>query len=569
MNKKIEPKPAIFSKSSKTEQKSINLVNSLLDKVEHTHSQINQNDRTPNSDGYIWILEKTGAPIGKIEVQVKTLKQNYKTPSINVKLKLLAYAKKCQLPFYLFAVDYSNNCFFWTKLDSNKANELIDSSLDKKKQSASIQFDSQNVIPESTPFDQWKTDILEHINLIKEAHEIKDTLTSYKEILEKSNASNEPKDKDPHYHYINIFLDELNSLYNREFKVLKNLFIAEFWKFGVCLFGEFSENKLAYSLFSIQTDENCLPIFKYQTDKSVEEFRNENFNWTFYGGKNPILSNPIGYAYERIQLFMNSFLERKLIWSEDYNLINEYLFYINDTYKIMDEPGSPDEIDTILLEPYKKAIEILNTKLVHEQKIASEFPEYKRSLPRALDYIQKLRLDNRLSIIRTIPSKRSLQKIRTHHYETSKYPQNTIHILESYIYCVEESFEVIVNQFFPLLVKDLLPPKKYNTEIVTLSHLIIPGNGDEKDGFYPIILFIGCNDPDRTTFIRIFEENPDTIKLDLINQNVKYHGKDLNLVKRESKRLNLIFGNDEMPLRWGVYQKLQNGFDNYFSDKKI
>jgi hypothetical protein len=565
MNKMVV-KPAGFSKSALSDSTSIAILNELLDR-NNTFPDIQHNDKTPNTDGFIWLHTESDY-VGKIEVQVKTLRPNYKTPSLNANLKLLAYAKVCQLPFFILAVDQTKKLCFWYHLTSKHANELIDKALLNNKKSIAIHFDKDSVLPTISPYTIWKNIANEHLSLLNDSEELKEKLITSQELLNAISANNGTKDENPANIYLNTFLDKLNTLFNNDFSVLKNLFAGEFWKFGITVFGNFSDTQVTYSLFSIQLNENVRDVFYYPSNKSIDEFRNERFNWSSKGGSNPFVSRPKEYAYEKIQDYLNILIDRKILWANDENLINEYLFFISDTFRIANESGSFEEVINIELKPFKKAIESLNDKLIHEQKLALEFPQFERSLPRALDYIQKLRLEGHTTIMRKVPSRPNLLKLRTDFTENSKIPERAIDLIEQYINCLENSYENFIEEFFPLLKKEIRISKNYNTEIITIRTYTIRGNQRDKEKVFPIILFVRANDPQQSTFVRIFEKEPNEIDLNPEKSIVEYKGKKLDLIEWVYPEPNAVFGNDQMPLRWGIYKRLQESFDKYFINKK-
>jgi hypothetical protein len=77
-------RPAPFSNTDAAEGESITVLRSLLDTRRVRHD-IREGDKTPNLDGYIVLIDDTAHPIGKLEVQIKTLPAgatSYRCPSL-------------------------------------------------------------------------------------------------------------------------------------------------------------------------------------------------------------------------------------------------------------------------------------------------------------------------------------------------------------------------------------------------------------------------------------------------------------------------------------------------------
>ena len=324
-----------YTQNASSDMTSITTLKSILD-LKKVIAHLSENDKTPNYDGYLEILDHQGIPIGKIETQVKTHREKYSNPSFSVKLNLLAYARDVvQLPFILIAVDQKNKMAFWKEITPENARIFIDKALGRKSKSNSypIQFEKGNEISQNTPYDSWKEIVENHKKLFRESTEINKQLIISEAERKKLRLKLDfvERDENPNYVQMHIFLDALNNLFSSEFKIIRKLFVSDFWKFGIIIFGEVTESRIAYSLFSIDWNENIRQINKYQESNEFQKFISDYPSVRAYSGKNPILSTPVKYAYEKLWEYLKLMLDRKLLWPNNEYLQQEFLFHLKDT----------------------------------------------------------------------------------------------------------------------------------------------------------------------------------------------------------------------------------------------
>ena len=114
-------------------------------------SHINTQDKIPNHDGILELIDEEGVPIGEIKTQIKTLRPKYKTPSYSVSYSLLAYVRDtAQIPFLLIAIDRRDKKAYWKYLSKEYCEKLINRRLEPKETTA-IQFDLSNEISLNSP----------------------------------------------------------------------------------------------------------------------------------------------------------------------------------------------------------------------------------------------------------------------------------------------------------------------------------------------------------------------------------------------------------------------------------
>lgn len=553
---------ARYTPNTSSDMMSITTLKSILDFTK-VIAHLSENDKTPNYDGYLEILDQKGIPIGKIETQVKTHRKKYSIPSFSVKLNLLVYARDVvQLPFILIAVDQQNKRAFWKEITPENARSFIDKALSKKSKAKSyaIQFEKKHEITLKPPYDRWKEIIENHKKLFRESTETNRQLLISETELKKIKIKLEyvERDENPHYVQMHLFLDSLNNLFNNEFKIIQKLFVSNFWKFGIIIFGEVKENRIAYSLFSINWNENIKQINKYEDSDNFQKFISDYPSVRVYSGKNPILTNPKHYAYEKIWDNLKLMLERKLLWPNNQYLHQEFLFHLKDTNF---KSHSIEELQELNLPHFKEQIDNYLALIPESEiKLMQEFPEMNGNLFRALDYIQNFRIQGKQSINRFSPSKISLQNISTSVMEKGKLPENTEKTLFYYWNTLLNSYEDVLDEFFPITKEELSHIKS--------TYIIIPFI-DTYSSNIPYLSVMKIKNETRNKSRNIFiEMNPANVKLDITKKVIIYNNKKYKFSNYEMERMSISSLVDEMPIRNGVYNLLTKNLKKYFDKFK-
>lgn len=552
---------ARYTQYASSDMKSITTLKSILD-LDKVVAHLSENDKIPNYDGYLEILNSNGIPIGKIETQVKTHRENYSKPSFSVKLNLLAYARDVvQLPFILIAVDQKNKKAFWKEITHENARLFINEALARKPKSNSysIQFDKENEIAENPPYDKWKEIIESHKKLFRETTEINKQLIISEVELKKLKLKLDfiERDVSQNYVQIHIFLDTLNNLFSKEFKIIKKLFVSDFWKFGIVTFGDVTENRITYSLFSIDWNENLRQINTYEGSNDIQNFINDYPSVRAHSGKNPILKTPVKYAYEKLWEYLKFMLDKKLIWPNDQYLQQEFLFHINDTKFGNLKIEEPNTLNLVFI---KEQIDnYLNLIPESEKKLMKDFPEINGNLYRALDYIQNFRILKKKLINRLSPSKISLQNITTSVGEKGKLPEDIKTTLFDYWHALLNSYENVLDEFFPL-VKEELSNNNY-------TYIIIPVINDSTFNI-PYLRVLKFNTKKKLKRNIFIEMNQSNIKLDFKNGVIIYNEKKYKFLNCENEIMSISSLIDDMPIRKGVYHLLNKHLKNYFERLK-
>ncbi|WP_207516088.1 DUF4365 domain-containing protein [Longitalea luteola] len=110
--------------------------------------EVRISDKVPNTDGIIEITNEEQIPIGKLEIQLKTLdKSNLDSPKYQCEKSFIAYCRDSILAVILVVADNQNNCVYWRHIDE----EAIDDARSRLKgETVSITIPIENKITRGT-----------------------------------------------------------------------------------------------------------------------------------------------------------------------------------------------------------------------------------------------------------------------------------------------------------------------------------------------------------------------------------------------------------------------------------
>jgi hypothetical protein len=559
-------KPSKYSTSAVSDSATISTLKGILDN-KRVFAHLSENDKTPNNDGYIELIDEEGYPLGKLEVQIKTLKKGYKLPSYNVNLSLLTYAKSVvQLPFVIIGVDQTNKKAFWMELDFQTASSLIDKALAKRsnQESIAIQFALNNSIPNNSPYERWGTLVNEQKKRLQTFDDLNKELLATKELVGKLMVkSNKVElERNPFYVKVHLFLDEINELLSKDLKIIRTAFISDFWRLGIILF-QFSETSLTYSLFPIENNQNLKQINSYNESTDFQKFLSEHPSFNSFSGVNPIFSAPKRHAYERCWEYLKHVLHQKLLWPEDEYLQQEFLFHLKDTQFI--DINSREEARSLDLEIFKNQINDFLSKVPEFTKQRMKVhPQMDGNLYRALDYVQNFRMKGINIINRKTPSKKALQSIAASIGERGVFNENATNILDAYWSAVTSSYNAVIQQYFPLLSKNLEYFRDFNTELLIPFIQVVP-NTDNRFRVARVA-FVKIIDPNLKHGSKIMaDQNSQRLKINYISKTVDYRGKTYSILEIDRKGFPELI--DNMPIRRAVYNLLGKNLGRYFSEK--
>lgn len=558
MNLGDDIKPAGYSKQSKSETKSINILSSLLDE-KHVASYLSKNDKTPNHDGNLDLIDDD-ISIGKLEVQIKTLKAGYSKPSYPIKLTLLAYIRNAQLPFIFIAVDQVNQKAFWKYIDRQSATGLINDALTKnaKQKSIAINFNLGDQISKAT-YSKWKEIVRVQLDLLKQIESLASGLVVTKDSLK--GIEEFTIDKRSEFRSINLFVDELNYLLNNDFRVVKQLFIKDFWKFGIVTFGEITDSRIAYSLFQIELDENVSPI-RPLDQSAFQKYIENSHSVICHSGSNPVNQDHKKYAYGKIWEFLKILLDKKILWLNNEVLKNEFLFEIKaKSFRDVNDVN-PNVLSLI---DFKSQIDTIIPRLSNSQiEIMQSNPYLEGNLFRVLEYIQDDRMKNFEVIKRISPSKLELHsiidKVNIDDIELSEF----YHVFKNYFTCLFDVYEHMIEEYFPNLISELSYKNYYFILFPKIEDLSLPAGNSLK--LIQFDLFKLKNT--QITGVDKINIDPEIKNLNFNHSNGLILHEGINYQYIESSSFNISSLISDFPIRNGVYALLKENLEKYFKNKQ-
>ena len=227
-------KPAQYPPTDASEQKSVTTFLNHIDN-EVVKADIKTRDKFPNIDGVVELVDNNQVPIGKLEVQIKTISKGenkYSCPT-----SLVAYSEVTTLPILLICVDIYNEVIFWRHIT------LTMPEFKEDQDSFTIHFSKENDV-----IDNRLIYIQKWIEITRDYQKriMKYPILSLETIHQ---AGLEEIDQSDHILF-QRFLDALNGLFDHDFLIVKKILYPGIWKFGIGINIEKTE-PLHYQLYKI------------------------------------------------------------------------------------------------------------------------------------------------------------------------------------------------------------------------------------------------------------------------------------------------------------------------------
>lgn len=290
------------------ENKTLNLVNRLLSK----HSLVAfyfVNQYGPYVDGEI-ILKRDNKPIGKLEVQIKTLPDEHSYKYL-CETSFIYYCENAQNPVLFLGVDLRTEKIYWVYFDS----AYIESLNYKEKTHEIIKLKSEQFLDRDNTdyFEEWEKIVQAHILKIKDYDKIKDNWNKLKQLNESlmENFNQAINKKNEIFIKIHRFLDRLNSYLDNEFEIVKKVYYPDCWKLGLA-YSEYNSQFIRYFLYPISADNNDVQI-KEVDEKLEKKFQQQKLPYVGHFKPNPIDSRPEIYAKEIIRKKLDNIIKNKFI----------------------------------------------------------------------------------------------------------------------------------------------------------------------------------------------------------------------------------------------------------------
>jgi hypothetical protein len=230
----IQGKPTRYSFTSTAEVESRNIFYNAIDPL-FVKGEIRVSDKYPNSDGILELTDSEGFPIGRIDIQLKTLpKKNYKSPSYSCEGSFFAHCENSAIPVILVVVNRQDKKVYWRHIDRETLLEVSGRIVGK---SLSISIPKENFIDKTNTgyINEWAEKAKEAIDKVWNY----DSLQIEKKILEQKLNELDSKMQSPTRLPLPIlkdihgFLDRYNYILDLEFGCVKKVLYPDYWKIGI------------------------------------------------------------------------------------------------------------------------------------------------------------------------------------------------------------------------------------------------------------------------------------------------------------------------------------------------
>lgn len=225
--------PAAYSNTDQAEELAVNLLRSKLDST-FVKEDIRTRDKLPNVDGTIEIVDAERRPTGKLDVQVKKIsdgKTSYSCPT-----SLVAYSKKTTLPVILICSDTSISKVYWRHIHS----KMEEYRPDQDTFTVHFKTSSDLIDDDQEYLQKWKRLTLEYQERVEQYPRLNQDYV---------NRIIAPEIPAHDVALFQTYLDTINSLLDKDFPGVKNIFYPGVWKLGVGVYG--GDGYLSYDIYGI------------------------------------------------------------------------------------------------------------------------------------------------------------------------------------------------------------------------------------------------------------------------------------------------------------------------------
>lgn len=331
MEELFNAKPAKFPNNNIEEQ---NSVYKLLDLIDKTYVKPDPKiiDKFPNTDGEFTITDLEQYPIGKLDIQIKTLpKLNIESPKYQCELKFLKYCEMSLLPVLLAVVNAEKDIAYWYHMDRESLillrNKLAGSSV-------VLYIPKENLISRNDNgyVAKWTAIVKSYITRKIDSEAQEYYKKKYEDLY--NNLKNFPQPVhtigNENLKMITIFLDTINNALDNDFLSIKEVKYHDFWKLSIT-YTVFTDKSTEYALIPIRWGTNDL-LIREALHMNLFNDITSSVKIAHYRD-NPIRDKPVAHAYAWIRNeVMEIITHRNLIlYTED--LAVEYVTDFFDYYR--------------------------------------------------------------------------------------------------------------------------------------------------------------------------------------------------------------------------------------------
>lgn len=337
-SKIIAGKPAPYPGTSTAEQDSKNIFHDLVG-AKYIKGELNTLDKQPNSDGILEIVDNEGYPVGRIDVQLKTLpEKNYLNPKFQCERSFFVYCENSILPVILVVVNRRDRKVYWRHIDRET---LLEVSANMEGKSYSLIIPVENCIDGTQ-----ENHVTAWTQIVNKARE---RAWNYDNEIERRKALEiELKDLDskfqnpinlplPVVKEIHHFLDIYNYILDREFAVVKQVLYPDYWKIGIGIL-KYVQGDISYILYPVEFKKTQTLIKEVKNgdyeDISKEMSHGNVLLWAGLTSNNQISRQPTQYAYKLLEDSILRITGKQNFPIPDDFVAHEYLISFIDRYHV-------------------------------------------------------------------------------------------------------------------------------------------------------------------------------------------------------------------------------------------
>ena len=311
----IEPKSYPSTDSQEQDARTVleTLLDSRFEKID-----IRTRDKVPNIDGTIELVNEKIKPIGKFDIQLRSIPKGQTSHSCET--TLVAYSKTATtLPVLLICVDSQNKLAYWKHI-----NQYMPEFKDKEtQQSFVIHFSKESDIIDISRVYRYKW--------IEIASYYQECIAKYPSIsardIEKIGLETiEPSERE----IFQRFIETINNLLDNDFIVIKEIVFPGVWKLGVGIISS-DQHHIQYQIYSIPYKDPSPLVCKLIHGSLFTNKWNKNAVKETRTSKESLL-DPIKAGKEFVSERVVAVLKSKLLHIYGQELSSDILFSFVDLY---------------------------------------------------------------------------------------------------------------------------------------------------------------------------------------------------------------------------------------------
>jgi len=328
---KDKNKAAGFSPTTKLEFKAINVFNYIID-INKCISQVTQNDKTPNIDGNIAVIDDNSNVKGNIEVQIKKMPDKFSGKLCHYfPISLLDYAEKIAFnPVIFVSVDCVNSIAYWHEV-SNTALSAYANKMKNESGKFLLKFPPENLITQgnSEYVSGWLEILRKRREKFDDYDSIRNEVVSLRERSDPLLGENKPE-----FEKIHSFIDGINQLIDGQFSVLKRNLFSNCWKLGISYKG-YTKDSIDFGFYPIPYNRNDLQIKQLPNDLLNGPFPKGIRSIHSFLSSNPLIKEAKLQAAKEVKSYVEDLLKYRLLTHAGSEfLAREYLFAFIDKFFI-------------------------------------------------------------------------------------------------------------------------------------------------------------------------------------------------------------------------------------------